>query len=128
MKPCHDNYGAAISVGSDPAQSFVLTFTSQLNILTGTFRLVSCSNTFQILLLFVGAGSRPKTLTKTNNEVCQASEPLPLINYGHTNATPIVSTHFNVPGHVLKTWGQFLWNFNDPATTEPDGKRERLTS
>ena len=47
--------------GRDPAQSFVLTFTPQLNILTKTFRLVSCSNTCQILLLFVqGQGQKGK--------------------------------------------------------------------
>ena len=47
--------------GRDPAQSFVLTFTPQLNILTKTFRLVSCSNTFQILLLLVqGQGQKGK--------------------------------------------------------------------
>ena len=47
--------------GRDPSQSFVLMFTLQLNILTKTFRLVSCSNTFQILLLFVqGQGQRGK--------------------------------------------------------------------
>ena len=45
--------------GRDPAQSFVLTFTPQLNILAKTFRLVSCSNTFQILLLCV-QGQRQK--------------------------------------------------------------------
>ena len=35
------------------AQSFVLTFTLQLNVLTGTFPLVSRSNTFQNILWFV---------------------------------------------------------------------------
>ena len=35
--------------GRDRAQSFVLTFRLQLNILTGTFLLVSSSNTFQNL-------------------------------------------------------------------------------
>ena len=75
MKPCHDNNinGAAIYVGRAPtnrAQSFVLTFTVQLNILIGTFLLVSCSNRFQNLC----TGSRPKMLTKTcNKDVCQAS-------------------------------------------------------
>ena len=39
--------------GRDPAQSFVLRFTPQLNILPGTFLLVSCPNTFQNLLWFV---------------------------------------------------------------------------
>ena len=54
MKPCHENNGPALCwKGRDPAQSFVLTFTPQLKILTKTFRLVSCSNTVQILLLFV---------------------------------------------------------------------------
>ena len=53
--------------GRDPAQSFVLTFTPQLNILTKTFRLVSCSNTFQNLLLFVqgqGQKGKQKHITK----------------------------------------------------------------
>ena len=39
--------------GRDRAQSFVLKFTLQLNILTGTFLLASRSKTFQTLLLFV---------------------------------------------------------------------------
>ena len=53
---CHENNGAASYVrraatqSDDRAQSFVLTFALQLNILTGTFLLVSCSNTFQTLL------------------------------------------------------------------------------
>ena len=55
--------------GHDPAQSFVLTFTPQLNMLKKkkTFRLLSCSNTFQILLLFVqgqGLKGKPKPTTK----------------------------------------------------------------
>ena len=52
MKPCHDNNGAAIyvGIGLDRAQSFVLTFILQLNILTRTFLLVSRSKTFQNLL------------------------------------------------------------------------------
>ena len=55
MKPYHENNGAAIYVGSAAtrAQSFVLMFTLELNILTGTFLLASCSNTFQTLLWFV---------------------------------------------------------------------------
>ena len=70
MKPCHENNGPAVYVGlgpRDPAQFFVLTFTPQLNILTKTFRLVSCSNTFQILLLFVqgqGQKGKQKHITK----------------------------------------------------------------
>ena len=64
MKPCHENNGAAVRLcwkGRDTAQSFVLTFTPQLNILTKTFPLVRCSNTFQILLLFVqGQGQKGK--------------------------------------------------------------------
>ena len=63
MKPRYKNNGAAICAGKgrDPALPFVLTFTPQLNILTKTFRLVSCSNTFQILLLFVqGQGQKGK--------------------------------------------------------------------
>ena len=36
MKPCHENNGSVIYVG----RSFVLMFTLQLNILTGTFLLV----------------------------------------------------------------------------------------
>ena len=70
MKPCHENNGAAVRLcwkGRDPAQSFVLTFTTQSNILTKAFRLVSCSNTFQILLLFVqgqGQKGKQKHITK----------------------------------------------------------------
>ena len=50
MKPCHENNGAAIYVerSRDRALSLVLTFTLQLNILTGT--LVSCFSTSQNLL------------------------------------------------------------------------------
>ena len=56
--------------GRDPAQSFaiVLMLTPQLNILTKTFRLASCSNIFQILLLFVqgqGQKRKQKHITKT---------------------------------------------------------------
>ena len=36
--------------GPRPCTTFVLMFTLQLNILTGTFLLVSCFNTFQNLL------------------------------------------------------------------------------
>ena len=53
MKPCHENNGAAINLcwkSRDRAQSFVLMFTLQLNILAGTLRLVSCSDTFQNIL------------------------------------------------------------------------------
>ena len=69
MKSCHENNGAGNSCwkGRDPAQSFVLTFTPQLNILAKTFRLVSCFNTFQILLLFVqgqGQKGKQKHITK----------------------------------------------------------------
>ena len=39
--------------GHNCAQSFVLSFSLQLNILTGTFLLISCSNTFQTVLWFV---------------------------------------------------------------------------
>ena len=76
MKPCHEINGAAHNLcwkGHDRAQSFVLTFTLQLNILTKTFRLVSCSDIFQTLLWSVH-GEGQKILTKTyNKEVCQAS-------------------------------------------------------
>ena len=70
MKPCHENNGAAIYVGRAAIlhnPGFVLTFTPQLNILAKTFRLVSCSNTFQILLLFVqgqGQKGKQKHITK----------------------------------------------------------------
>ena len=38
--------------------------------------------------IVVCARSRPKTLIKTyNKEVCQASLPLPFVNYGQVNAT-----------------------------------------
>ena len=49
MKPCHKNNDAAIWgwKGRDRAQSFVLMFTLQLNILTGRILLISCSNTFK---------------------------------------------------------------------------------
>ena len=78
MKPCHVqswqqwccNLGWK---GRDRAQSFVLTFTLQLNILTGTFLLVSSSQHISKSIV-VCARSRPKMLTKTcNKEVCQAS-------------------------------------------------------
>ena len=62
MKLCHENNGAANYVmwkGHDPAQSFVLMFTLQLNILTRTLLLVSCSNTLQNLLSSVrGQGQK----------------------------------------------------------------------
>ena len=86
MKPCHENNGAAVLcwMGRDRAQSFVLTLTPQLNILTKTFRLVSCSNTFQILLLFVqGQGQKGKQKHKTKTFVrFHNGKPLPSINYG----------------------------------------------
>ena len=59
MKPCHDNNGTAILLEGRLAQSFVLMFSLQLNILvTGMFLLVSCSNTFQNLNV-VCAWTRP---------------------------------------------------------------------
>ena len=49
MKPCHDNNGAAIyAERAAIVHFFVLMFTLQLNILTGTLLLVSCLNTFKI--------------------------------------------------------------------------------
>ena len=83
-KPCHGNNGAATVSwkGRDPAQSFVLTFTPQLNILTKTFRLVSCSNTFQILLLFLqGQGQKGKQKHITM-KVVRFHNHCPFINYG----------------------------------------------
>ena len=61
MKPYHENNGAAIYVGRAATlhNPLFVTFTPQLNILTKTFRLVRCSNTFQILLSFVqGQGQK----------------------------------------------------------------------
>ena len=64
MKPCHENNGSAISVGR--AATLHNPFTPQLNILTKMFQLASCSNTFQILLLFVqGQGQKGKQKHKT---------------------------------------------------------------
>ena len=50
MKHCHENNQCCNLSwkARDRAQSFVLTFTLQLNILTGTCLLVSCSNAFKI--------------------------------------------------------------------------------
>ena len=58
MKLCHENNGATIYVGRA---------TTQLNILTRTFLLVSCSNTFQNLLSSVhvqGQKGKQKHITK----------------------------------------------------------------
>ena len=69
MKPYHEKNGAAIYVGRAATVHNPL----RLNILTGTFLLVSCSYTFQNLL-WLCARSRPKKLAKKyNKEVCQAS-------------------------------------------------------
>ena len=48
MKPCHEKNGATIYVGRAAT-----VHNPQLNISTGTFLLVSCSNTFQNLLSYV---------------------------------------------------------------------------
>ena len=69
MKPCHENNGAAIMLeGLQPCTILCFTlYTTVLNILTKTFRLVSCLNTFQILLLFVqgqGQKGKQKHITK----------------------------------------------------------------
>ena len=54
--PCYDLRWKA---RRDRAQSFVLTLTLKSNILTETFILVSCSNTFQNLLWLVhGQGQK----------------------------------------------------------------------
>ena len=51
MKLCHENNGAAIYVGrATTVHNPLFECSLQLNILTGTFLLVSCSNTFQNLL------------------------------------------------------------------------------
>ena len=62
MKPCHDNNAAAIYAGRAATVHNPLFQLSRLNILTGTILLVSCSNTFQNLV--VCALSKPKMLTK----------------------------------------------------------------
>ena len=64
MKPCHGNNDASIYVGrAATVHNRFLKFTLQLNILTGTFLLVSCSNSFQSIVVCVR--SRPKILPKT---------------------------------------------------------------
>ena len=71
MKPCHENNGAACNLcwkGCDPAQSFVLTYTPQLNVSIGQL-LRHMPNS-----IVVCAGSRLKRQTKTYNKgVCQVS-------------------------------------------------------
>ena len=49
-------------------------------------------------------------------------------NLNHSDATAAVTTHFNLPGHCAKDMRLIPLKYNDPATTDPDGKRERLTS
>ena len=68
MKPCHENNDAAIYAGraATARNGFILMFTVQLNTLTGTWELVSCSNTFKIYcgLCTFKATNANKNITK----------------------------------------------------------------
>ena len=75
MKPCKETMLLQFMLeGPRPCTIHCLNVPPQLNILTKTFLLVSCSNTFQILLLFVqGQGQKGKQNNTYNKAVCQVS-------------------------------------------------------
>ena len=75
MKPCHENNGAAIYVGTGSRPCTLLCFNIHTTV-EYLNRNVSIGQLLQHISksILVCAGSRPKQLTKTyNKEACQAS-------------------------------------------------------
>lgn len=96
MKPYHDNNGATIYVERTETVHNPLLYRSHyswISFKTEMFLLVSCSNIY-CGLCTVKAKNANK---KYNKEVCQASQPLPFINYGESGvlwtSTPFTTPH-----------------------------------